>query len=195
MLEKQMINEVTARLHEIGLKQGQATAGGNTRRVNFEYQAFTFALRRTLEYFAASVGAFFKREVIRIRDLANAIRNDEPEEIRNRVLTRLHECVQGLEDVLPAQGRPKSIRDVLAHWKHVPAGHLNIVRWPDGIRVGLAGGGENLRFEEFVETTLQSAGDFNVKVALLAPHLRNQLERVESLIFGIYSDMGLLQSA
>ena len=54
-------------------KRGGSIIGGSSLRLDFEYQAFIFALRRTLEYSAHSIAAYFKTEVKGFRKLARTI--------------------------------------------------------------------------------------------------------------------------
>ncbi len=73
----------------------------NTRRLTFEYHAFVFALRRSLDYLAVSVGAFFK------------------------TIDLLREVLPTLDDLLPAdKQRRRAARDILAHWKALTAQNI-----------------------------------------------------------------------
>lgn len=104
---------------------GQGVAGGNTARLDYEYQAFLFALRRTLEYLAKSVCAFFKQRHKSIKKVADTIKTAEPSDIRERVLATLKAGLDGLPSVL-SLGPKRSPRDRLAHWETFDAGVLNI---------------------------------------------------------------------
>ncbi|MBI2955803.1 MAG: hypothetical protein HYY26_00690 [Acidobacteria bacterium] len=191
-LESEMVTLVVSHVDELRLQPGQVMAVGNTRRLDFEYQAFVLAVRRTLEYFAVSVGAFFKREAHRIRGLADSIRGSEPEEISTRAITRLNASLNQIAYVLPLAEQMTTIRDQLAHWRPVPAGTLNITRGPDRIYVGLLGGGQNLRLwnsEVEVRPTLREEN--GVVIGLLSPLLADELTRVEDFMFSVYADMGL----
>src|SRR5438093_1451181 len=100
-IEREIINLASAALRELKIPTYSCVGGGNTRRLDFEYQAFVFALRRTMEYFSVSVGTFFKRPVHRIRALAKSIEQAEPLELSQRVQTRLDESLRSLSDLLP----------------------------------------------------------------------------------------------
>ncbi len=104
-MEQQLLNLAKAYLPIIQIGEGTGVAGGNTRRMNFEYQAFVFALRRTLEYFAVSVGAFFKHDVHRIRKLVYTISGAEPRDISERVSLVLEESLRKLSDILPPDNK------------------------------------------------------------------------------------------
>jgi len=53
----------------LGMPPSSGAGGGNSRALNCEYQAFAFAIRRTLEYLAVATAAFFKTECHSIRRL------------------------------------------------------------------------------------------------------------------------------
>ena len=158
--------------------------GGNTRQLTFEYQAFVFSLRRTMEYLAVSIGAFFKRDAHSIRTIASIIRDSEPTEIRNSLVVTLDSRLKDLGDVLPPnKGNKRSVRDRLAHWDAVSAGRIQVIVVQGKPHISFSGGGEELSRGKLFE---------DVRIS---PGLRNQVKRVESLIFDVYVDMGLLKKA
>lgn len=194
-MEQQLLNLAKAYLPIIQIGEGTAVAGGNTRRMNFEYQAFVFALRRTLEYFAVSVGAFFKHDVHRIPKLAHIISGAEPRDISEKVSLVLEESLRKLSDILPPDNKERSVRDQLAHWRAVDAGVFNITRayGSNRILIAICGGGENLRpwdSEVGIEPRVLQEGE--IATVRLTPVLSDQISRVENLIFGTYFEMGLL---
>lgn len=196
LIEREMASLSLRALPHIQLPQRSAIAGGNTRKVDFEYQAFVFAVRRTMEYLAVSVGAFFKCEAHRIRALTASIATGKPEEIRERVCHRIDQCLENLADVLPPDDRERSVRDQLAHWKAVSAGVFNVTHGPEGILIGIAGGGENLRlWDSEVGAKLTRQEEKGVAIMTLTPTLRGQILRLEDMIFGVYSDIGLLATS
>lgn len=192
LLEDNIINLVLERSDDLVFQEGSVVASGNTRKLDFEYQAFTFAIRRTLEYFATAIGAAFKCEAHRIRSLAKSIRGADPRDVSNRVCQRLQEVLPTLKDILPATTEKRSARDLIAHWRPVQAGTLNMRQRDGRIELSFAGGGENLRAWHS-DVTIQLVKRQKSVVALisLSPVLENQIRRVESLIFAIYSDLGL----
>ena len=154
-------------------------------RLTFEYQAFVFAQRRTLEYFAKSAGAFFKCEVKRIRDIVDnrQLARAEPTELSHAVISKIRTGLEALTDVVPPDLKAKGVRDTLAHWKDIPAGHFYIVYRPGKpVLVGLAGGGEKLPYFQIPEN--------ETRIASLSATLQDQIERVQALVFGTYSQMG-----
>jgi len=192
-IERKMLSSALTRLPNIQQTEGTTIAGGNTRKLNFEYQAFVFALRRTMEYLAVSVGAFFKCEVHRIRKLAESIATAEPQDLRDRVRARLEESLQSLLDILHTDNKKRSVRDQLAHWEAVDAGVFHITWRSEGILVAIAGGGENLRpWNSEVGVELKRQKEGKITIMALTPILRDQITRVENLIFDVYSEMGLL---
>lgn len=190
-IEQGVISAALSTLAPLELKVGTTVAIGNTRKINFEYQAFAFSIRRTMEYLAASVNAFFKRDGNRIRDLAVSIKGAEPTELSEKVSAKAEQLIQGLQDLLPP-GSDLSVRDQVAHWKTVPAGHLNVAWTQTGILVGFAGGGQNINpwaAETGLELKYEEKG--GVGFMQLTPVVRDQITRVENLIFSLYSEMGL----
>ena len=154
--------------------------GFGSRKLNAEYQAFVFALRRSLEYFAAAVGAFFKTDCRRIKDVAGAIENREPLQrsaaAQSLIRTRLAE-MQGL---LTRDGS-KSVRDRMAHEEFVFAGGFSAT-WDASGRLqvtGIIGGGEDPPVGADPSKTLSMV-------------LRTQFDEVTGMIIDTYAVLGLL---
>jgi hypothetical protein len=119
--------------------------GFNSRILNAEYQAFVFALRRSLEYFAAAAAAYFKTECSRIRTVAAVVRPRQPSDLAKSVAGTIEAGLEALPDLL-STGNDQSVRDRLSHYEYVPAGTFNAAWSPDGelTRVALVEGGERL---------------------------------------------------
>jgi hypothetical protein len=158
--------------------------GVNPRRMTCEYQAFVLVIRRTLEYFAQSVGIFFKCDVSGIRHLVtnSQLRRAEPASIREPVLSSIEKGLRKLTSVVPGS-ESRSVRDRIAHWEHVAAGGCIAYYAPDGtVDIGIAGGGENLN-----PTFFSPKRDRNpVKLTTV---LKGQFTGVEELIFDAYSEI------
>lgn len=194
-IEREITTFASAAVGDLRIPMGSGIAGGNTRRLNFEYQAFVFAVRRTMEYFAVSVGSVFKREAHRIRTLAASIEGAEPVELGKRVQLKLNDSLQNLSDLLPPAESERSVRDQLAHWKAVDAGVFNISAGPNGTFIGIAGGGENIRAWDsgaVVEPRRQK--ELAIELTRLSPVLQDQVARVESMIFGVYAELGIISA-
>lgn len=146
-LERDILAVASKYATTVVLKAG-ATLGvghGNTRALTYEYQAFIFAIRRTLDYLAYAVAAYFRCDGGSIRDLARTIKRSDPEAARERVTKVIEESSGLLEAIVPTdKENVTSIRDTLAHSRAINAGTLNIVRDADGIRVALYAGGHEL---------------------------------------------------
>ena len=180
-IENQLIALVGSLPEVCDILSNVGTAGGNTRVLDFEYQAFVFALRRTLEYFANSVGSFFKKQMRSFKNLRGDLANAMPEDFRERVGKSLDRARGDLiKSGLLSQGEEKSVRDRLAHRKTVGAGAFHVNYAPDRISVGVFGGGEDLR---------PGTAAF---AATLTPNLCVQLQLAQNLIFGCYRDLRLL---
>jgi hypothetical protein len=122
-----------------------SSVGFRSRKLDAEYQAFVFALRRAIEYFAAAVAAYFKTDCSRIRTVRAAIEGRDPQARSAGAGAAIQEGLSRLPDVL-TQGNARSIRDRMAHWEFVAAGTLQAVWDETGqLRItGIAGGGEGL---------------------------------------------------
>jgi hypothetical protein len=122
-----------------------SSVGFRSRKLDAEYQAFVFALRRAIEYFAAAVAAYFKTDCARIRTVRAAIAECDPNERSAGAAAAIQDGLNRLPDVL-TQGNARSIRDRMAHWEFVAAGSLEAV-WDEAGQLrltGIAGGGEEL---------------------------------------------------
>jgi hypothetical protein len=155
------------------------TFGFGSRPLSFEYAAFTFAVRRTLDYLAVSVGSYFKSESYSIRKLADAIEGQLPATARKKVQRRLRSRVLISLIGDPSTNR-RSVRDELAHYRAIDSGVFN-VRWDhesQNLQIVLVGGGEGL--PAFPEEPKD-----------LSEVLAGQLRSAEDLIFGCFTDLGL----
>lgn len=159
------------------------TFGFGSRPLSFEYAAFTFAVRRTLNYLAICIGSYFKTDLYSIRSAARVIDGRLPATARKRVQRRLRP-----EALTPLIGDPstntRSARDEFAHYRAIDSGVFN-VRWDheaQNLQIVLVGGGENLPI-------------FPVEPRDLSEVLADQLHSAEDLIFGCFRDIGLLPTA
>jgi hypothetical protein len=163
---------------------GQMTTGLSCQPLSFEYQAFLFAERRTLEYLAVAVAKFFVCECHRIRRLDKAIRGAEPQDRGDRVIVRLDRelAAFGL-----ARDERRSARDRVAHWEAVEAGVWNVTAFnEDRIVIFLAADEAELPGMK-TRYPLDQAQQPTLREALDA-----RLERLTNFILGMYEDLGLL---
>lgn len=87
------------------------------------------------------------------------------------------------------------MRDQLAHWEAVAAGVFNISAGPDGTFIGIAGGGENIRpWDSGTRLEPRRQKEGSIEFTRLAPVLQDQVSRVESMIFGIYDELGVMST-
>lgn len=177
----------------LDMPPGSGAGGGNSRALNCEYQAFAFAIRRTLEYLAVATAAFFKTECHSIRRLGGAINSREPADIRSRVQSALAEHLPLLRDILPDDKHSdRSLRDRLAHWESVPAGSFNVSKTSWGYDIGVAGGGHELPpFRPRPSEAANSSGQMVAASKTLGPVLREQYERVERAVFDVLGAIGI----
>lgn len=180
---------------DLGIKNS-AIAGGNTRKLNFEYQAFAFAIRRTLEYFASSVASFFKSECNRIRKLSHSIAGQEPTGTNGKTVELINIHIEKLSDILPKKNIGTSVRDLLAHWKAIAAGVFNISERNNEITISFVGGGEKIKVIEFTKEESINYKEIKKKditaSLTLTPSLENQIQKIETFIKAVYSEMHLL---
>ena len=137
----QAIEEIERRVrsalesHRIELNEftiNHAIGGGNTRRLNFEYHAFIFAGRRTMEYFAGAISAYFKDSAYRIRVLPTVLERGKPKEKAARAAQVVLPALADLLDFIPPEDAPRSVRDELTHHKTISGGHTEFAvaaRW------------------------------------------------------------------
>ncbi len=178
-------------LPRLGLPINAGGCGGNTNMLDFEYQAFAFSLRRTLEYLAVAVGAYFKCDAHSIRDLTRTIRSKAPLQRSAQVSTLIDDGLENLRDVLPLEATaPKSVRDRLAHWTAVGAGVLHYYHKSDGYEISVLGGGDD-QFPWRNDTGVRvRREDVNgTGVLLVSPVLEDQLNRVLNFVFTVLDDL------
>jgi hypothetical protein len=188
ILEQKIISLGLEKLPNIQTPNGFHTGVHMSNKLDFEYQAFVFALRRTMEYLAISAAAFFKRESHSIRNLQTSIRAAEPKDINDRINAKLDKHLNKLSDILSGAD-DWSIRDKIAHLKTVNA-WMSINYTPDGtyvveFSIHDIGMDSRPKFE-----LAKKLGDKKLGLNSISPILNNQITRVEDLIFDVYHEMG-----
>ena len=185
-IEAEMMKRCTDALEALEAPDWPSVTRLYTRKLNYEYQAFQFALRRTLDYLARAAAAFFKTECASINGLAKALDRTDFPEISGRVIA----CVEGAREDLADVIEKPNVRDQIAHYEAVEAGQLNIHWGKNFTIVSLAAGGE--KFSPFMFSTNPPPRRYGSSIGFhrLAPALRNQLERVEQLVFDVLAELG-----
>lgn len=131
---------------------GDTTIGlGNTRILDFEYQAFILAYRRCLDKLARAIAAYFKNDFHSFNGFGTFLENKKPQQI-TRPLINLHAKFYPRFEFVLSRGDRKSIRDKISHYEYVPAGTINLSRRG----FVLVGGGEKLGLDNNSETTFLS---------------------------------------
>lgn len=203
-LEQKVISIAFEELPIIKSPKGCCIAMDNSEKLGFEYIAFLSALRRTLEYLSVSVGAFFKQETHKFSSLAKSIKEREPKGISIQIDKKLQEHVTNLSDIY-SESHGWAPRDIITHKKPVSP-WLNIIFSPDGdLKVGFCKeslevrpGHKSLILDsEGPEIAPKSEnliekGERKIGVVSITPILKNQIKRVEDLIFDLYKEMGLI---
>jgi hypothetical protein len=99
--------------------------GGNTRKLDFEYHAFVFAYRRSLDFLSRGIASLLKEDLHSFRKLP-LLRNNHPECPWLEEILEIHlEFAPQLKSFIGTE-KDRSIRDKLAHYLNVPAGALNV---------------------------------------------------------------------
>jgi hypothetical protein len=175
---RQIEERIVGVVDQLDLERGQ-TISFPSRLLTFEYQAFVLALRRTLEYLAAATAAFFKLDQPRIRHLADNLGGRAPTEVGSEVAEYVRDVLRQLPRVL-SEGEELSVRDRIVHTESVDAGTFNVLLNPASgeLEIHLVGGGEEFAF---------ALGP----TPLLDETLRLQLDKVVSLVLGVYERLGL----
>lgn len=146
-----------------------------------EYAALQFALRRTLDYLAKTVGAFFKTDGGSFRRLGKTIEGRQPVENAEAILNRL--ASTDLSSILGTD-EGHSVRDQLAHHQVVEAAWFGVQRVDGDLKVRYSSEVEDIEQDSFL-TTPHRGRDLSMSVAA-------KLAFVEDAIFGCYVDLGLL---
>lgn len=161
-----------------------------TRKLNYEYQAYRLALRRTLDYLAVTVCAFFKRPCNSINGVEKALKKATDElDRRDRIVPCVNQVRVDLADIIGVGFL--SVRDQIAHWAAVEAGTLAIHWGKNLTAVSMAKGGEKLDPWVF---SFEPPRPINYGVTTgfhrLGLKLREQIERVETAIFAVLGELG-----
>lgn len=120
-----------------------AIGGGNTQKLDFEYHAFIFAYRRTLDYLSRGIAALVKEECKSYNKLPTSLHNHSGKPWV-RQLTDMHSKYSSRLKTFVHPARGHSVRDRISHYLHVPSGCLNV----NAQGVFFAGGGENLEHSQ-----------------------------------------------
>lgn len=186
-IESAMLAIAKRHAPNLAMRKGSGAGGGNSRALNAEYQAFAFAIRRTLEYLAVAAAAYFKTDCHSFRRLSAAVGSRGPENKSAALQAFFITHLQSISDVIPEdKHNDRSLRDRLAHWESVPAGSFSISRAPWGYDVALIGGGHDLpAFRPPPAKADNSPEGGMVTYTALGPLLRDQFERVERTIYGV----------
>jgi hypothetical protein len=174
--------DIATMLRSLETPLPSSTTGFPSRKLNAEYQAFVFALRRSMEYFAAAVGAFFKTDCRRIRTLEESIVGREPLERSEKTIEVVRATLAELPYLLTARDKQKkSVRDRLAHEEYVWAGTFNAAWDADGelTIVAIIGGGEELP-------------GFSDPARTLSAALFEQFCGVAEMMVATYRELGLI---
>lgn len=106
------------------LPKGSSAAIGRCRQADFEYQAFIFAYRRSLEYLAWGLSTYFAAETDSFKKFGR-VGTWKPEPVAQAMAASYSRHIDKFEFALSAE-RGRSVRDRLAHKEFIPAFHVNV---------------------------------------------------------------------
>lgn len=114
-----------------------------------EYAALQFALRRTLDYTAVAVAAFFKTHGGSFRHLGRTVDGREPTDCSNAVKSRLDDA--DLSSVLGTE-QGHSVRDQLAHQQAVELAWFGVQRFQGELMIRYMSEVEDVANDNFLTT-------------------------------------------
>jgi len=126
------------------IPKGTCHAIGNTQKLDVEYHAFVYAYRRTLEYFASGLAAYFRTECNSFKDLPKALNRPKATTEIYEPLLQVYEKYKYRFNFVLSYENARSVRDTISHYEFVSAGTFNLTC--EGLR--LVGGGENLNHSD-----------------------------------------------
>lgn len=112
---------------------------GDTKRVDFEYQAFVLAYRRCLDLLARAISSRFKNDFHSFRRLNKFLLPFAGNKIADKNIETQKKYSPLFEFVM-SDGNRKSVRDRIAHYEYIQAWTLNLNK--NGFM--LVGGGEEM---------------------------------------------------
>ena len=123
--------------------------GGNTQKLDFEYHAFVFAFRRTLDYMSTGIAAIIKEDCKSYNKLIDSLNNHSNKDWIIQIKDIHSKYARHLTTfVHPSRGH--STRDKITHHMHVPVGCLNV----NAQGVFFEGGGENIESSKRLEDVI-----------------------------------------
>lgn len=146
-LERQV--EAILKDSDFASRMGSSVSGlGGTIKLDIEYQAFVLSCRRSLDYLAGALAAYFKMPLSSFRTLPKALRRGKPEAVLAAICEAHARHAHDLDFILATEGK-KSTRDRIAHFEFVSAGCVNL----RASGFGLVGGGEEIFPQKSQERT------------------------------------------
>jgi hypothetical protein len=146
-IEKQLL-ELFSKYDFESVPKSSAKVMGDTKKWTFEYHAFVFAYRRTLDYFTYALNGYFKQDGASFHEWKkqlSRLRERRKDPVASGLLA-VYEKYRDKFDFVVSDGvrKHKSTRDRIAHEQFVGTPAINITRR------GLiyAGGGEHFGFDK-----------------------------------------------
>jgi hypothetical protein len=167
-IEQKLVSEIEKSGYQNVVKNG-VIALGNTRILDFEYQAFVLAYRRCLDHFAFALAAFFKNRYNSFRTLNTFLERRKPQCVAQELISIHGRHIKNFSFVMSGNG-VTSVRDRIAHNEYVAALCVNLST--RGLL--LVGGGENLNMNGLNDEVLSKA--LMLKVNLLQSCIDEMIE-------------------
>lgn len=121
-LENLAINLIHTRNPKLAANQSMALSA---EKIDFEFHALVTALKVYLSYTAGAIFAFFKQEHYSFNHYKSNLRTKQPERYSTAIAKLLDEQWPRLSLFYSIEDR-RSVRDVIAHYRYVGAGWINI---------------------------------------------------------------------
>lgn len=161
------------------LAENPVTMAVGAQRLTYEYHAFLFAIRRTLEYLARGLAAYFGRSSKSFRRIPKTLEGALPKGPATAIASKSTAAISNLEDIL-GRGDARAARDRIAHTRPEEPGVLNIIFSPGGeVGVHLVAGAEGFELSLPIDQAEPQLG----------PVLIERCGRVERLAFELLLEL------
>ncbi len=164
---------ITEGISKLGYKNrigNSILAMGNTKKWDFEYQAFILACRRCLDFLARGICAYFRNDFHSFRKLGDFFYKKIKSAGIAKPLVSIHAKYTDLFQFVLSKGDRKSLRDKICHYEYVPVGVLNLSERG----LVLVGGGEKLNGKNQV-----------ILSDVLRVHKNNLQSCIREMIYGL----------
>ena len=183
-LETSVIEGIQKYNYQQIIPNNSAIGIGNTKKWDFEYQAFILSYRRCLDYLARSICTYFMNDFNSYRRLGSFLNKINRPTITNHLIEIHTKYFESFEFVL-SEGNRKSLRDRISHYEYLSVGAINLTS--QGLI--LVGGADELGIGENQNTLLSQV--LETRVTNLQLCIR---ELIHAFVDGMRNDQELQKS-